>query len=377
MRLFAVILLLIPSFTYGQGVLESMQAEISAQKAEIATLKAMLAEVEKRLAKIENPAPPAPTELNLQLIGGWRLNGEFSRGQMAIDHATMRAFVVGHEQRNEVNEYKLPAMGVGSDINTWPKVVKTQTIPGWWQGGYGSGIVYQNGLKVVPKKFYDTAPPASTEIYSQDGTVQSVPVPRQRFGGFVKGVGSLELGSGGYESGQGFAMGPTLASLDGTKLIDFPQNAAWEGRLAREPNYWPKGADGWLSLMPRYADGTKATAPITDTTGLSGVWACDRVWGGGLRFAHGIYYWCFMGTGDIDYARQNETFAATNKTYLYRFDPVTYKLVGWKEWPVNTALRVRGQEISPDGKYVYLLRTNAWKSGLYTVDPILEVYEVK
>jgi len=333
-------------------------------------INARLDAIEARIAALEvvpepppPPPPPAPAELNLQLIGGWRLTGEFSRGQLAMDHATMRAFVVGHEQRNEVNEYQLPPMGTGVDINTWPKVVKTKTIAGWWQGGYGSGIVYLGGqLRVAPKTFYDMAPPATTTIFAQDGTTQVVNVPRQRFAGFVKGVGSLELGSGGYESGQGFAMGPTLATMAGEKLIDFPQSTAWDRRCPREPNYWPKGADDWTALKP--VDG-------------KGVWACDRVWGGGLRFTHGIYYWCFMGVGDIDYARQNETFAAENKTYLYRFDPVTYKLIGWKEWPVNTSLRVRGQEISPDGKYVYLLRTNAWKSGMYTVDPILEVYEVK
>lgn len=345
--------------------LQPITGQLNALAGADAAFHDQLAALEARVAALEvvpppPPPPPTPTELNLQLLGGWRLTGEFSRGHLAIDHATMRAFVVGHAQRNEVNEYKLPAMGVGADVNTYPKVVRTNLIPGFWQGGYGSGIVWdKTQLKVAPKKFYDTAPPTTTTIYAQDGTTQVVNVPRQRFGGFVKSATGYELGSGGYESGQGFAMGPTLASLDGTKLIDFPQNAAWAGRCPRDPNYWPVGADDWTALKP--VDG-------------KGVWACDRVFGGGLRFNHGIYYWCWCGIGDIDYKRQNETFAATNKTYLYRFDPVTYKLIDWKEFPIG---KVCGQEISPEGKYVYLIEAQAWASGMYKEDPVLKVYEVK
>lgn len=421
--LYSTLLLLIPFSLQAQGLLESMQADIAAskqkvdslsaellaQKAKVATLEtdmagqkvitsSLISELNKekikvatleasvainrtsitslevsltaltaRVAALEGtqPPPPAPTELNLELKGGWRLKGEYARGQLAIDYATMRAFVVGHEQRNEVYEYQLPAMGTGSDYSQWPAVTRTQTIAGWWTGGYGSGIIFKDGqLRVCPKKFYDTTPPTVTEIFAQDGTLQTVSVPRQRFGGFVKGVGSLELGGGGYESGQGWARGPTLAKLDGTKLIDFPQTSVPVNCCPREPNYWPAdpSQSAWVCMGP--VDG-------------KGYWSCDRVPGGGLRFSHGVYYWATMGIGDLNYSRQNETFAAENKVYLYHFDPATYQLKGWKEWHVNPALRVRGQEISPDGKYVYLTRTNAWKSGIYVVDPILEVYEVK
>ena len=341
-------------------------------------LQSSIAALEARVAALEvvpdpDPQPdPQPTELNLQLLGGWRLTGEFSRGQLAIDHAAMRAFVVGHARRNEVYEYKLPAMGVGSDINAYPKVVRTNLIPGWWSSDpniYANGIIYEGGqLKVAARKFYDTAPPSTTVIKAQDGTQQNINLPRQRFAGFVKSPVGYELGCGGYESGQGSAYGPTLAKLDGTILINHDLTNTWAKRCPREPNYYPSGhVDSWVALEPRDTNGDGVK---------EGVWACDTVSGGGLRFPHGIYYWAWMGLGDLDYGRQNETFAAPgqNKTYLYRFDPVTYKLIGWKEFGDR---KFCGQEISPDGKYVYLIEGNAWASGMHAVDPVLKVYEVK
>lgn len=352
--------------------IQNVNNSIAGLDARISVIESAVAALDARVTTLEAPVepppppppPPAPAELKLELVGGWRLTGEFARSQLAIDHATMRAFVVGHGQRNEVIEYALPARGAGSDYTRWPTVQPTRTIQGWWSGGYGNGIVFKDGqLHVAPRMFYDIHPPEVTTIYRQDGTTQVVNVPRQRFGGFVKGVNSLELGGGGYESGQGSAKGPTLAKMDGTILIDHQQNVTFEQACSREPNYWPhNGQDSWVCWAPRNGVGK---------------WACDRVTGGGLRFSHGVYFWAYLGIGDLNYDRQNETFAAESRTYLFHYDPVTYQLKGWKQWAIKPELAVRGQEISPDGKFVYLTRDHAWSSGLYQADPVLEVYEVK
>ena len=106
---------------------------------------------------------------------------------------------------------------------------------------------------------------------------------------------------------------------------------------------------------------------------LEGRWACDRVFGGGLRLESGIYYWPLMGIGDIAYKRQNLTFAAKNKTYQYRYDPVSCQLLGWKEMPDLGP--ILGQEISPDGKQIYLCEGDAWKSGVWKADPVLRLYQ--
>lgn len=335
-------------------------------------LSATLQALESRIAALEvapplppPPPPPAPTELNLNLLGGYRLHAEFARGQLAIDHANSKAYVAGHAQRNEVYEYDLPAMGTGSDISTWPALQPVRVIQPWWpeSEGYCNGLMVRDGkLWACPRVFYDMQPPAVTKYYSNAGDVVTVNVPRQEYAGFVKSATGFELGCGGYESGQGAACGPTLAGLDGTAKIAHPWSLTWEGREKREPNYYPVNhIDSWLALEPRNGEGR---------------WACDRIYGGGIRLASGVYYWCWMGTGDINYDRQNETFAADglNKTYQYRYDPVTHQLLGWKEIP--GLLKVAGQDISPDGQRIYLSEVFGWSGGMYKVDPVLRIYGV-
>lgn len=306
-------------------------------------------------------------ESKFELLGGWCLTGEFARGGIAINHESKKLYLVGHAQRREVCEFDLPAHGTGVEITSWPKLKPTRTIQGWWKDGYANSLAYHDGkLWAAVRKYYDTAPPATLTLFSDTGESKTIKLPRQQFGGFVKSAGQFpELGCGGYESGQGSAFGPTLATLDGKSLIRHSFNANWDAREKRDPNYYPVGnKDTWSALEPRLNNGVK-----------EGRWACDRIYGGGIRLKTGIYYWPSMGVGDIDYKRQNETFAATNTTYQYRYDPETYKLLGWKKLPELGP--ILGQEISPDGKLLYLSEGKAWKSGRYKVDPVVRVYLIK
>lgn len=295
--------------------------------------------------------------------------GEYLRGSLAMDFANSKAYVGGFAQTAKVNEYQYGAMGTGSDSSTWPLLAISQVIEPWWDAnvhGGPYGLAMQNGqLICCPRVFYDMTPPATLTLFSRNGMQQSVNVPRQQFAGFVKGHGSLELGGGGYESGQGTSLGPTLATLAGNKLIG-SYGGTWEGRCPRPANYWPHdGKDSWVCLAPRNGEGR---------------WACDRIWGGGIRHTSGIYYWAWMGTGDLNYARQNECFAASgfDKCYRYRFDPVTYALLGWKE---ETSMgKVQGQDISPDGKRLYMVEGAYWVmvngTPVYRHQSVLKVYEI-
>lgn len=399
--------LLFPCVTHGQGVLEKMQEDIVAavraaadNAAEIVKLKDRIANLEKLVLPPEPPLPPPPPqpdpeppltgEIQLKLLGGWRVPGEFSRGGMAIDHVGRKLYMVGHAQRNEVYEYTLTDYGTQIDFNTWPKLKRDRLIAGWWEGGYANGLAIHGGkLWSAPRKFYDMAPPSTTTLYAApdaDGKVatMTIHVPRQVYSGFVKGGTAFPLiGGGGYESGQGSALGTSLSQItekkdDGTfnakVLIPRSFESSWSNRERREPDYWPiGGVDGWTALVPKDADGDGK---------IDGCWACDRIFAGGIKHSTGIYYWPWMATagpdgkpGIIDYKLQNETFCVTNKTCLYRYDPATFKLMSYKPFPVDN--RVLGQDISPDGKFLYLIVGNQWASGLYKVDHVLQIYEIK
>lgn len=305
-----------------------------------------------------------------QLLGGYRLTQEFARGTIAADFARGRLWMAGHAQRNEVLEYSLPALGGGTDPAGWPKLMAVRTLAGWWQGGYCNGLCFWRGkLWASPRNGYDTAPPPTLTLYAQDGETAVVPLPRQAYSGFVKRGPDLDplVGCGGYESGQGSVSGPTLARLDGTRLIGYGWPAApgaglehWNERAPRDPDYWPENhVDSWLAWEPRTVGGT-----------LQGRWACDKINGGGLVLPEGVAYWPLLGTGDIVYSRQSLTFGAALKSCRYLYDPATYALMGWEAFAPG---EVGGQELDAQGR-AWLCVKNVWKSGTYKTDAALFVY---
>ena len=317
---------------------------------------------------------------DFRLVGGWRLAQEYPRGALAIDFDNGRVFMGGHAQRQEIVEFSLVrrsdetgkpekiSPGTGEDVMKWPRLDPVEVHTGFWEGGYVGGLYFKDDtLWASPKKFYDMSPPPRFHLYGKNldtGNVETllVELPRQEFGGgFVKGKpGEILLGCGGYESGQGSVSGPTLATLDGKPLIRQANHGTmeFEKRELRPPTYWPaKHVDGWLALEPR--DGV-------------GKWACDRVHAGGIWHPRGIAYWALLGIGDLDYARQNETFAARNETWLYTYDPKTYDGVEFKKWDHG---HVHGHEVAEDGR-VYLLIRNAWRSGMAQVDSVIKIFEI-
>jgi hypothetical protein len=279
-----------------------------------------------------------------------------AQGNLAIDFATMRAWVsTGEKTPEPVYEFDLPARGAGADPASWPLVTPSRTVAPWWGDAAWwlcNGLVFWRGkVWATSRVWYETAPQATTVLVAQDGDTITINLPRQKFAGFVKRGPGLDplLGCGGNQSGQGVATGPTLATLDGHVLLDFDRPELpganlehWDERCPREPNYYMAGhVDSWVGWEPRVVNRQ-----------LQGRWASDRVFAGGLVLPEGVVYFAWMGTGALDYAAQTDTFAlpGMNRTFEYVFDGTAYALKGWR---LMTKLRVGGQEIGGDGA-VYL-----------------------
>lgn len=320
------------------------------------------------------PVPTGSSFANMKLIGGFRLSGEFARGEIAVDEEKKLIYQTGHAQRNEVYVYEYTSPGVGPDINAWPILAIKETLPAWWDTneGYANGIaIDENGeLWAAPRKFYDTSPPKTLRIYGRNsGVIKTINLPRQQYAGFLTSWrGRLtHLAGGGYESGQGSAFGPTLATMEGEGKINYNFNAAWEARCPREPNYFSlDGKDGWVCVNPRRNP---------ETGVLEGRWACDRIYGGGIELDDGYYFFAHCAVGAVDYAVQSSTFDVDGvlSTYVFRFDR-DYKLQGWTLLPEVESCPVIGQDVGDSGK-VYLAQGNAWKGGLYKVDTAVRIYQ--
>jgi hypothetical protein len=321
---------------------------------------------------VTSPPPPTSTSSSRQLLGGWYLP-QFAHGCIAIDFSQMKLWMVmgSNNGPSAVNEYNLPAMGTASNHTAWPQPQFVRTIQGWWTGGYANGLIFwRNKLWVTPRFFYATNGEESKllTLFAQDGEQIQTGLLRQVFSGFVKRGPGLDpyLGSGGYESGQGTRSGPSLATLQGQSLIEYGwpgspgplvsgKPANWDQRAPRDPNYYPVGhVDSWVAWEPRTINGV-----------LEGRWACDRIQSGGLVLPEGITYWAWQGTGDLDYARQNSTFADTpnHQVSAYCYDPSTFKLISYGRQPELGIYPVLGQELGPDGK-VYLLHGHSWQAVL-------------
>lgn len=338
--------------------------------AELAAMKARLADAERRLLTLEGVIPPPPPAPGRTLKGGFRLSGaDFSRGTIGVDWTTRTLRLAPKDGLPYLLEYRLPEnYTAGTDVSKW-EILQPRQVPLWWQAEpsnsmaiYANGIAYFRGKWwVSPKAYYDGSPPSSLRLYAEGGETLTYQLPRQAFAGFVKRKdGEPLIGGGGYESGQGSVAGPSLATLAGAKLIDPPSftSLSWELRQKRPPNYSFVGPDSWMAMAPRSGEGR---------------WCSDRVFGGGLILPEGVTYWALLGTGPLAYANQTLTFApdSANRTYEYRFDPITYALKSFTE---TTLGRIGGQEIDPRGR-VWLCEVQAWKEFLYREAPVLKVFE--
>lgn len=351
--------------------------------------------------------------MTLTPLGGWRLaepfgGGGLNGGGLAIDFTGKVLYCYVNNPtagRVGVAIFDLPEPGTGTDPAQWPVLYAKDFLPGWWdydnpeysQGPFCQGLRWGEGkLWAVTRDFYPVVPADTVVVKAVDGTRKVYGslglafggVGRQAFGNFVKGPnGTFRLGCGGHETGQGTVNGPCLAELDGTVRIIYaslPWDVGeslenWNRVAPRPPDYWPVNhVDTWLAWEPRDTDGDGR---------VEGRWAADHVDSGGLTLPDGVYFWTFQGIGEKDYLHQHESaspvFAdswANHRTRVYRYDPATYQLLEYADWPGDNGepMRnpIRGSELGPDGK-VYLLEGYAWReSGDDNVNPTVRVYDL-
>jgi hypothetical protein len=311
------------------------------------------------------PTPvPVPVPAGDALLGGWVFPFDYQRGAIAMDFSRNKLWMVGHSQRQELLEFDLPPMRTGGG---WGEPVQpTKVIPRFWSTGNAYGLAHFRGkLWVSPRVFYDQ-PPQSEEpltLYAEDGETIALPYKRQIFSGFVKRGPGLDplIGGGGYESGQGTASGPSLATLDGQILIEYGWPGTpganlehWNERAPREPNYSVL-RDDWVGWQPRTINGE-----------LQGRWASDRIYAGGLVLGDGVYYWPWMAAQGnaypLDYAYQTYTFAADgdNRTYEYLYTPQG-QFQSYRQLPDLGV--IAGQELGPDGRIYLHDMGQGWLSG--------------
>ena len=120
---------------------------------------------------------------------------------------------------------------LGTDFNLYRKLKPIEKIPAWWPKApsalstYAGSYMMRNGkLWVVLKNFYDMSPKNETTLMARDGeTITVAGLRGQAFGGLVKpATGEPMLGSGGNDSGSGGSFGPTLGTMAGQNLVDYP-----------------------------------------------------------------------------------------------------------------------------------------------------------
>lgn len=342
------------------AALEKRLKALEGRGVDIITLTKDFEDFIKRVSFLESKRSTPPSK-KMKLIGGWRLRNTepliFSRGSIAIDFEKMTLYMVGHAQRNEVYSFNLPKMSKGADPSKWPEIFwYDKLIPAFWNDdGYANGLCWWQGkLWASIRKFYDMKPPSTSTIWALDGSRLQIPLPRQHFNGFVKlGPGQKPFfGCGGYESGQGAILGPTLATLEGKPLIYNP------GKREKRPAsyqvvYEPGGSHEWIAVEP---------------VNGQGFWAADWIGGGGLVLPEGICFWPKLGIGPLWYKWQSDCFANKWETWKYVYDPVTYQLKSYTHEPELSC--VCGHEIGPDG-LIYLMERD-WAMKNYT----LKVFEV-
>jgi hypothetical protein len=341
-------------------------------------------------AKLEPPPPPPPPPpqpssrikvSDFKLVGGIRLNETYSGGGLAIDFEKGLIYQGGHSQRDMIVVHELPAIGIGEPGTkhaNWPMAVKRGELAPWHKAQpYGDnanmtdcnlGLTMRDGkLWCSARVKYDTsATNRNIILVADDGERINVPLERAGFGGgFIEGHPDLLIGCGGYRSGQGSKAGPTVARLDGTRLLDAPifNDMRFGARTPRASGSWPvTGKDEWYAFIPRKDNGELCTMEEALAGVGVGAWNSDSIYDGGVWTPRGLMFWATMGMGVLDYKLQSPQFAKSgmSRPFLYTYDPITFEYQGFEAWPFGD---IHGCEVGPDGR-IYLMRDNAW-SGTY------------
>jgi hypothetical protein len=377
----------------------------------------------KVLDAAEDPLTKAVLTLaDFELIGGWRVPAAtiqpdfrtlaWGNGGLAarVDGTALRFYTTHHNHAGGPVQELIPHERPGAanrPVTAWPLL----------DVGEHLGDLY----RVVRESHPDTAQPECTGVFLDGPRVittgraaYAVPPPEgpflcvdgkacgveggspQLLGGglcdipqwfadrFLEGK-SLGVGLGGYCSGQGSSVGPSLfacartlsESTPAQPLLRFGLLGTTDKTLReRRPPDYHNAADVW-SLDP---------------DGDVGYWAADRVLAGPVWIETekkaGVCYWVLQGCDKLEYARQTETFGETAKVRLYVYAPRDLADVAqgrkrpheprgtFVEWSSGRVPgTVRGACWVPRTQMLYLLVANAYQDGEEQL-PVIAAYRI-
>jgi hypothetical protein len=316
---------------------------------ERAALLAKIDALEARLKLIEKPTVPDPIPVpepaskklfdpsKLKFVGGWKTNcNGYSHNITLREIDGKLQILIGYAVPQGAGTQILDltsALSTDPDLSKWnlvgPKTVDSfRSGQGLYWDAAGKRLLSSDDGGYITNNFnrnlFSSSDGGSWNL--RGTTAASFPQARTYGGGFcdipppysTKLGGSLGIGQGGYESGQGSTAGPTFAvakmpsltdaSIECVPLLQFGDFGTKDKSLRerRPPDY---SASLWNMPLP---------------DGDVGYWQCDRVYSMvwvDAEKTHGLVYLTLQGCGPLDYARQSETFGETQKRRLYVYDP--------------------------------------------------------
>lgn len=299
-----------------------------------------------------------PSQSQLVGVGGWQMQpgvgAGFSRGGLYVERRDQRIsfFMAGgspnlHQQFQFETQVE-PLGSMGSDQKAWPVAVKVKALDNGHLDArcdfyLGRGVCRPNGNQLLFSSYSSYAAttksmrgPWMSWVDETNGPTSVLAVPesvnrRQVFGGgfvtipqwfankYLDGR-NFGIGHGGYLSGQGSSLGPTLLVADrptdgeamvenATVLLEFASLDGDPTQMERRPGDYSNGM--WV--------------PEPDETGLG--YGCDTVTAGPVWIdtptMSGLCYWTVQGIGELDYALQRMGFSMHLRTRMYCYSPET------------------------------------------------------
>lgn len=349
-------------------------------------LRAAIIENERRIAALEraNPDPepdpePEPTPqafspANLKLVGGYRvgwyntyLNKLVAKstghpyGGMAAHTFDDGTLVVWHENgeqgRQVIESSTTKPMGTGADPTKWPLLDEADSHAKVWSKAelYGdraaSQFVTPYGLAFDPdgqrlwvsaRSTYATGPDSQQWLAAVDYPSREVnavqprlTIPQAKYGGGLgiipKAFADAHLGgrrlgflSGGYESGQGASMGPTLAAtyLEPGKQADAVQLMHYRTTGELTQANFEQYRDQVAQTFPDYTSDMSWNWNPVDGIGW---WNNGSIRGNGAWLPGGPVLWMVArGVGVQTYAAQVEGGGAPLENNLYVYQPEAF-----------------------------------------------------
>jgi len=302
-----------------------------------------------------------PSQSRLVAIGGWQtqpaVGAGFSTGGLYVEKRDQRIcfFIGGHPTLRQHLKFQIqiePLGSMNSNHKAWPVADK---VNGWDNGHPDAkcefytarGICRPNGKQLLFSSFSSYASGTETArgpwlswVDETDGPTGVLNAPqrvdrRQVFGGgfvtipqwfadkYLEGR-NFGVGHGGYFSGQGSSLGPTLfvaeRPADGdamlknaTVLLEFASLAGDPSKMERRPGDYSNAL--WV--------------PEPDETGLG--YSCGTVTAGPVWIdtptMSGLCYWTVQGVGKLDYSLQRMGSSMHLRTRMYCYSPETLSQV--------------------------------------------------